>query len=735
MIRKVSLIIPTLLMLTFVMGFMSWLNYTVSMDILSKTMLKNENSKADDIHFILETLLEKEISRIKSIYTLIKGNKDMFDAFSFYMETKKENKPLMLNKIMHVLETNYKDIDVDFVFIKDDKNSLIYSMEASKIRKEIILKNFTVSLDYEPEDVAGFNSGDMAGVVSSLILYKSEKEALYLFFGRILDDVFAKYIAFATDAHITLGTESGIIASSIPIAGRDRINFKELKKSIVDISVIRREYIKENKVVHYSPLEILDELIGVMIELDSTDEKVLLNKNREYIIKNSLIMLVVSWVIGFAFLIFVLKPLKKLQTDAVKTIFDITGENIQSVSRGNEVTSLVNFFNIMIGVVDNHIKKSNKAQKSLKLHKKDLENQVEERTAAITESNKELSLSILQLKKHTDEMLLLNQMSEILQACESEAESFKILDRFCNKLFCDDSGYFTVLNNSKIMLHVIFSWGKIKPEQDEFHHNKCWAIRRGKVNMVEDPLKDPLCPHVKERPGYVYFCIPIVAKTELVGMLHLAVDVCVVTSKMSPKEKMMYIAAKQMLAISLLEHYSPCLVNIRLLDTLKTQSIKDSLTGLFNRRYLESSVDREISRLGRRGLEMGVIMLDVDHFKSFNDIYDHATGDAVLKALGVYLQNSVREEDIACRYGGEEFVLLMPEANLEVTYERAEAIRKGIKKEVSVTGKNEMLNISVSLGVSVYPKHGKNSAELIGKADFALYKAKAAGRDRTEKAE
>jgi diguanylate cyclase (GGDEF)-like protein len=184
-----------------------------------------------------------------------------------------------------------------------------------------------------------------------------------------------------------------------------------------------------------------------------------------------------------------------------------------------------------------------------------------------------------------------------------------------------------------------------------------------------------------------------------------------------------------------LEHYSPCLINIRLVDTLKKQSIRDSLTGLFNRRYLEGAVEREISRLERRGLELGIIMLDVDHFKSFNDIYGHATGDAVLRALGAYLQKSIREEDIACRYGGEEFVLILPEASLEVTYERAEKIREGVKNKVSVTGKNEMLSVSISLGVSVYPKHGKTSAELIGMADSALYKAKAGGRDRTVKAE
>ncbi len=731
--HRVSLVFPGLLMLTVIVALMSWLNYTVSMDVLLKTLLKNENSKADDIHFIIETLVEKEISAIESTSVLIKGNTDMLDAFSFYMKVKKEKKLIIFNKLMHDLEKQYKEIDVDFVFIKDEKNNLLYSIKTSKIKKGAILKKFTVSLSYEPEVVAGFNLGDTAGVVASMVLCRSEKEALYLFFGRVLDDDFAKYIAFATDAHITMGTQSGIIASSIPVDERERISFEELKKSIEDILVIRREYILQNKVVHYSPLEILDELIGVMIELDVTEEKELLNKNRKYIIKISLIMLIGAWMAGFCFLYFILRPLKKLQVETSDSVFDITGENIESDLKGNEIAGLVKFFKIMLGVVNNHIKKSNEAQESLKLHKKELETQVEKRTHDIAESNMELNLSISQLKKRTDEMLLLNQMSEILQACESEEESFKVLERFCNKLFCEGSGYFTVLNNSKIMLSVIFSWGGGKPEADEFHHNKCWAIRRGKVNMVEDPLKDPLCPHIKERPGAVYFCIPIIAKTELVGMLHLAVDASV-TDKMDSKEKMVYIAAKQMLAISMLEHYAPCLINIRLVETLKLQSIKDSLTGLYNRRYLEGSVDREISRVERRGLEIGIIMLDVDHFKSFNDIYGHATGDAVLTALGSYLQNSIREEDIACRYGGEEFVLIMPEASLEVAYERAERIREGIKKEVTVTGRSEMLNISVSLGVSVYPKHGKNSSELIGKADSALYKAKAGGRDRTEKA-
>lgn len=168
----------------------------------------------------------------------------------------------------------------------------------------------------------------------------------------------------------------------------------------------------------------------------------------------------------------------------------------------------------------------------------------------------------------------------------------------------------------------------------------------------------------------------------------------------------------------------------QLRETLRQQSIRDSLTGLFNRRYLEETLDREIHRVIRKGAPLGVIMVDLDHFKQFNDLYGHEAGDTLLRELGRFLQNNIRAEDIPCRYGGEEFTLILPEAPLDVTRRRAEHLREHVK-QLHVLYRGQALGgIRLSCGVAAYPDHGDTGDVLLRAADAALYRAKAEGRDR-----
>ncbi|MDO9085240.1 MAG: GGDEF domain-containing protein [Anaerolineaceae bacterium] len=163
---------------------------------------------------------------------------------------------------------------------------------------------------------------------------------------------------------------------------------------------------------------------------------------------------------------------------------------------------------------------------------------------------------------------------------------------------------------------------------------------------------------------------------------------------------------------------------------LRELSVRDALTGLFNRRYLEETLEREIHRVERKGLSLGIIMLDLDHFKRINDTYGHPAGDVALQALGSLLKANIRVSDIACRYGGEEFVLILPEASLEVTRQRAERLCLNVKKlNVSY---NELLlePITLSLGVAAFPEHGSTYMSLLSAVDAAMYHAKNEGRDR-----
>lgn len=163
---------------------------------------------------------------------------------------------------------------------------------------------------------------------------------------------------------------------------------------------------------------------------------------------------------------------------------------------------------------------------------------------------------------------------------------------------------------------------------------------------------------------------------------------------------------------------------------LLEQSVRDHLTGLFNRRYMEETLERELLRAARKQLQLGVIMLDVDNLKYFNDTWGHAAGDASLRLLGSLLLHQVRGEDIACRYGGDEFILILPDASLPVTLERAEQIVKLARwSHLQIDGQ-DLSPLTLSVGVALFPEHGESSAAILKAADAALYSAKHAGRNR-----
>jgi diguanylate cyclase (GGDEF)-like protein len=175
------------------------------------------------------------------------------------------------------------------------------------------------------------------------------------------------------------------------------------------------------------------------------------------------------------------------------------------------------------------------------------------------------------------------------------------------------------------------------------------------------------------------------------------------------------------------------LANLRLRETLRSQAIRDPLTGLFNRRYLEETMERELNRVKRQEIPLGVIMMDLDHFKQYNDTFGHSAGDELLSALGILLKTHIRGEDIACRYGGEEFLLILSGASVSIALERAESLRQAVKEMHQHYP--DLKPTTLSLGVAVYPEHGNTGLQLIQSADAALYRAKKAGRDRVMVAE
>jgi diguanylate cyclase (GGDEF)-like protein/PAS domain S-box-containing protein len=169
-------------------------------------------------------------------------------------------------------------------------------------------------------------------------------------------------------------------------------------------------------------------------------------------------------------------------------------------------------------------------------------------------------------------------------------------------------------------------------------------------------------------------------------------------------------------------------------ELLLEQSVRDHLTGLFNRRYMEETLERELLRCSRKHISLGIIMLDVDDFKQFNDTYGHAVGDVILRELGSLLTQYVRGEDVACRYGGDEFLIILPDVSQEITRERAELLCEHARNiNVQIDGQS-VETITLSLGVVVFPKDGSTNDIILQAADRALYRAKNEGRNRVAEA-
>jgi diguanylate cyclase (GGDEF)-like protein len=219
-------------------------------------------------------------------------------------------------------------------------------------------------------------------------------------------------------------------------------------------------------------------------------------------------------------------------------------------------------------------------------------------------------------------------------------------------------------------------------------------------------------------------CLPLVAKGDILGLLHLRFRPA------APVTDSRTMADVKETAAILAEYLALSIANIRLWERLTDQSIRDPLTGVFNRRYMEEALQREIMRASMGQTRVGIIMADIDHFKGFNDTYGHRAGDELLVKLADLFRFELRGSDIVCRYGGEEFVLILPAASTEGTLRRAEHIRDAVKS-MRVYFREQLLpSITLSMGIATYPDHGHDFNDLLQIADSALYRAKEGGRDR-----
>ncbi|MFI5355099.1 MAG: diguanylate cyclase, partial [Desulfobaccales bacterium] len=334
-------------------------------------------------------------------------------------------------------------------------------------------------------------------------------------------------------------------------------------------------------------------------------------------------------------------------------------------------------------------------------------------------ANERLQALVNETDRRNRQMSLLQEMSDIFQACQTSGETYSAISHFVPQFFPDYAGALYILNNSANLYEMTATWGETAALELVFGNDECWCLRRTRTFLVADPRHTMNCRHVAGSLPGSYLCVPMMAQGEVMGIFHLRQ-----ASAASPEQ----IQAVGQFAGAVAERMALALANLKLRETLRNQAIRDGLTGLYNRRYLEETLERELSRNKRQGTTLGVIMLDLDHFKEYNDTYGHHAGDELLCALGQLIQDQIRQEDIACRFGGEEFLLIIPGAPMEIVLERAHelnlSVRQIHKQSPSLRG------ITVSAGVAIFPAHGSSGKELIKAADAALYQAKEAGRDR-----
>jgi len=338
------------------------------------------------------------------------------------------------------------------------------------------------------------------------------------------------------------------------------------------------------------------------------------------------------------------------------------------------------------------------------------------------------------IEQRIRDMTLLSEMAQMLEAARTLDEAYAVVVQSMQTLFPQESGALSLLSASRNVVETAAVWGESAPTERVFAPDDCWALRRGQMHLVLDAHSGILCRHVHHHSqAYGYLCMPMMVQTEILGILHLQV-----ASRLPNQPADVYereVEAKQRLAVAVAGQIGLALGNLKLREALRVQAIRDPLTGLFNRRYMEESLERELRRAIRNQHPLGVIMLDLDHFKQLNDRSGHEAGDAILRELGDCIQTVTREYDLVCRYGGEEFAIILPDASLNLVAQRAEKLRDKFK-HLSVQYQNYRLPAgTLSLGVASFPEHGSTAEAVLRAADTALYQAKHEGRDRVVVAE
>lgn len=344
----------------------------------------------------------------------------------------------------------------------------------------------------------------------------------------------------------------------------------------------------------------------------------------------------------------------------------------------------------------------------------------------LSETNDKLNGTIRALERQARESDLLTAARDELQLCMNAEQAQHSAVRYLAQLLPGTTGGICFINESRQIVEVDGTWNGSTALVDGFVPDACCGLRSGRMRWRRPGQSEVHCTHFSGKAPENYICLPLVAHGETLGMVYVECTSSGVAAMVDANLR----ALQQMVELASIR-----IAGLNLRTILEHQSIRDSLTNLFNRRFMEIALDRELRRAVRHNKPLAVLMLDIDHFKQLNDTYGHEAGDVVLREVAGVMRQAVRSEDTVCRYGGEEFVALLPELGIEDALARAESIRHMVS-ELRLYHRGEALReVTISIGVAVYPHNGDTLDQILSLADRALYEAKHLGRNRVVLAE
>lgn len=347
--------------------------------------------------------------------------------------------------------------------------------------------------------------------------------------------------------------------------------------------------------------------------------------------------------------------------------------------------------------------------------------------AAAAASDGHLDRAIADLNSRQEDLAFLSDIGQLFQACRTIDEVCDVARDRLQSISPALSGSLFLRSDGSDYLESAMAWGAIDASDASIAPSDCWALRRGRPHQLGKGHDGIACAHTDAPAGDWHLCVPLMAQGEALGVLYFRVDAA---SGRCGRELAAAAEERRQFYFNVAETLSLAVANIRLRETLQHQAIRDPLTSLFNRRYFQETLRRELHRASRAQQPLSLVMLDIDHFKRFNDTWGHDAGDAALRAVGEILAGRTRAGDVACRHGGEEFALAFPGLPAEVASERVEALRREIElRDIQFLGES-IDPVTISAGIAVYPSHAMDMESLMRVADQALYQSKNAGRNR-----